>query len=61
MILLHKATLVTGEKEAKGSILINGDRIEAIYWENEHGIEIPEHLSDVEVVDLEGKHDHISV
>ena len=67
MILLHKANLVTGEKEAKGSILINGDTIEAVYFENEQGLievgnksfplsELPQNIAEAEIIDLEGKH-----
>ena len=67
MILLHKANLVTGEKEAKGSVLINGDTIEAVYFENEQGLieignnsfplsELPQNIAEAEIIDLEGKH-----
>ena len=58
--LLHKATIVTSEKEAVGSILILGDSIaEVIYTENEqfeyHIYNIRKKYSDLEVLDLDGK------
>ena len=58
--LLHKATIITSDKEAVGSILILGDSIaEVIYTENEnfeyHIYNIRKKYSDLQVVELEGK------
>ena len=56
MILLHNATLVTGEGEKKGSILIKGDRISKIWGED---FDFPSFFTEhrgAEIVELEGKH-----
>ena len=58
--LLHKATIITSDKEAVGSILILGDSIaQVIYTENEdfeyHIYNIRKKYSDLIVVELEGK------
>lgn len=56
MILLHNATLVTGEGERKGSILIEGDRISKIWGED---FDFPSFFTEyrtAEIVELEGKH-----
>lgn len=61
VILLHKATVVTGEKEAVGSILIVEDRISDVYYtENEDFDarieEASERYEDIEIWNLEGKY-----
>ena len=58
--LLHKATIVTSEKEAVGSILIVDDTIEkVIYTDSEdfeyHIYNIRKNYDDLEVIELEGK------
>ena len=58
--LLHKATIITSDKEAVGSILILGNSIaQVIYTENEdfeyHIYNIRKKYSDLIVVELEGK------
>lgn len=53
MILLDKATIVTGKKEAKGSILIEGNKIAGVFYsDSDDDID----MEGVEVVDLEGKY-----
>lgn len=56
MVLLHNATLVTGQGEKKGSILIEGDRISKIWDED---FDFPSFFmthKDAEIVELDGKH-----
>lgn len=58
--LLHKATIITSEKEEVGSILIVGDRIEeVIYADREdfdfHIYNIRKKNTELEVLELEGK------
>ena len=58
--LLHKATIVTSEKEEVGSILIVGDKIEeVIYADREdfdyHIYNIRKKYSDIETLELEGR------
>ena len=52
MTLLYNATIVTAEKEGKGAILIDGDSISKVYWEDQH--QVPEITEDA--IDLQGKH-----
>ena len=52
MTLLYNATIVTAEKEGKGAILIDGDSISKVYWEDLH--QVPEITEDA--IDLQGKH-----
>lgn len=67
MILLHKATVVTAEREGVGSILIDGSIIDKVFWRNDDGMTeingkavvfdgLPEHFPAAEVMVLEGKH-----
>lgn len=56
MVLLHNATLVTGQGEKKGSILIEGDRISKIWDED---FDFPSFFmthKDAEILELDGKH-----
>ena len=52
MTLLYNATIVTAEKEGKGAILIDGDCISKVYWEDLH--QVPEITEDA--IDLQGKY-----
>ena len=52
MTLLYNATIVTAEKEGKGAILIDGDSISKVYWEDLH--QVPEITEDA--IDLQGKY-----
>ncbi len=52
MTLLYNATIVTAEKEGKGAILIDGDSISKVYWEDQH--QVPEITEDA--IDLQGKY-----
>ncbi len=59
-ILLDKATIITGEKECKGSVLISEGYIaEVMYADDESYDELVRHAlqacPDAEVIDLEGK------
>lgn len=59
-ILLDKATIITGEKECKGSVLISEGYIEEVmYADDESYDELVRHAlqacPDAEVIDLEGK------
>ncbi len=59
--LLHKATIVTAEKEAVGSILINDGRIADIIYMEEPDFEwkvqkLIKENEDIEIRELEGKH-----
>ena len=66
MILLHNATIETSEKSDIGRILIDKDRINDVFWNEEGFTEIngsrkpfmalPAAIADCEVVDLTGKH-----
>ena len=58
--LLHKATIVTSEKEAVGSILIINDRIEQVIYADDEKYEyliynIKKNYPELEVLELEGK------
>jgi dihydroorotase len=58
--LLHKATIVTSEKEAVGSVLIIDGKIEEILYTEREDFDyliynIRNKYSDIEVIDLEGK------
>lgn len=60
-ILLHKATIVTAEKETVGSILIKDDRIADIIYREEPDFEwkvqrLAKEYKDLNTVELEGKH-----
>ena len=61
MIILDKATIVTAEKEAVGTILIEGTKISSVIWSDSEDYDfrrfkmLNEH-PDVEVWDLEGRH-----
>ena len=67
MILLHNATLVTAEREGKGSVLIDGSSISHVVWEEPDGTTeyegrkipyagLPDIFSNSELIDLTGKH-----
>ena len=67
MILLHRATVVTAEKEGIGSILIDGETIADIFWKDESGMtlfegkhipfdELHTYIYNAEFRDLEGRH-----
>ena len=67
MVLLHNATLVTGDREGTGSILIEGDTIKRIFWMENDGLveyegkifpftSLPDNICDTTTVHLEGKH-----
>ena len=67
MILLHRATIVTAEKEGIGSILIDGENITDIFWKDESGMtlfegkhipfdELHTYIYNAECRDLEGRH-----
>ena len=45
MILLQNAVIVTSEKEAEGSVLIDGDRIAGVFWKDEQDYETAEPAS----------------
>lgn len=58
--LLHKATIVTSEKEATGSVLIIDGKIEDILYADTENFDyliynIRKKYSDIEVIELEGK------
>ena len=60
-ILLHKATIVTAEKDAAGSILIKDGRIADIMYMEEPDFEwkvkrLTKENEDIEIHELEGKH-----
>ena len=61
MIILDKATIVTAEKEAVGTILIEGTKISSVIWSDSEDYDfrhfkmLNEH-PDAEVWDLEGRH-----
>ena len=67
MILLHRATVVTAEKEGIGSILIDGETITDIFWKDESGMtlfegkhipfdELHTYIYNAECRNLEGRH-----
>jgi dihydroorotase len=67
MTLLHNATIVTAAKEGIGSILIDGDTINKVFWKDTDGTaeccgafvpfdNLPSQLNCADVVDLTGKH-----
>ena len=61
MIILHKATIVTAEKEAVGSIIINEGRIDEVLFADAEDYEfriyrIISKNPDAEIHDLSGKH-----
>lgn len=61
MMILDKATIVTAEKEAVGTILIEGTKISSVIWSDAEDYDfmrlrmLSDH-ADAEVLDLEGKH-----
>lgn len=67
MTLLHNATIVTAAKEGIGSVLIDSDIINKVFWKDTDGTtecngafvpfeNLPAQLNCAEVVDLTGKH-----
>ena len=61
MIILHKATIVTSEKEAVGSIIVENGRIADIYYSDAEDFEyrtdkIIRDNPEAEIWNLEGKH-----
>lgn len=67
MILLHNATIVTASNEGIGSILIDGNTIRKVFWQDPDGMtelegrimpfgELSDSLNDIECIDLTGKH-----
>jgi dihydroorotase len=61
MIILHKATIVTSEKEAVGSIIVENGRIADIYYSDAEDFEyrtdkITRDNPEAEIWNLEGKH-----
>lgn len=61
MIILDKATIVTAEKEAVGTILIEGSKISSVIWSDSEDYDFRRFKMlnenpDAEVWDLEGKH-----
>lgn len=61
MIILHKATIVTAEKEEAGSIIINGGKIEEVLFADAEDYEfrisrIISRNPEAEIRDLSGKH-----
>ena len=61
MILLQNAVIVTSVKEAEGSILIDGDRIAGVFWNDSQDYafrisRLLEQNPDIERKDLTGKH-----
>ena len=61
MILLRNAVVVTSSKEAVGSVLIDGERIGGVYWQESPDYDfrifkLTESNPDLEIRDLSGKH-----
>ena len=61
MILLRNAVVVTSSKEAVGSVLIDGERIGGVYWQESPDYDfrifkLTENNPDLEIRDLSGKH-----
>lgn len=61
MIILHKATIVTSEKEAVGSIIVENGRIADIYYSDTEDFEyrtekVMKDNPEAEIWNLEGKH-----
>ena len=61
MILLRNAVIVTSSKEAVGSVLIDGERIGGVYWQESPDYDfrifkLTESYPDLEIRDLSGKH-----
>ena len=61
MILLRNAVIVTSSKEAVGSVLIDGERIGGVYWQESPDYDfrifkLTENNPDLEIRDLSGKH-----
>ena len=61
MILLRNAVVVTSSKEAAGSVLIDGERIGGVYWQESPDYDfrlfkLTESNPDLEIRDLSGKH-----
>lgn len=59
--LLHNAAIVTAEKEAVGSILVDGERISDVYYSDDEGYEgriedVKERYPDLEIWELDGKY-----
>lgn len=55
MILLENPIIVTGQKVGKGSVLIEGDTIVKVIWNDDETPSLPV-ISEVETYDLEGKY-----
>lgn len=66
MLLLHKASVITSEKEVIGSVLIDGEQISEVFYPDTNGFvrvngqivkydDLPEHLPHADVWNLEGK------
>ena len=61
MIILDKATIVTAEKEAVGTVIIENGLISDVLWSDREDYDFRRHMltqknPDAEVWDLEGKH-----
>ena len=67
MVLLHNATLVTGNREGIGSVLIDDDTISKVFWSESDGMvefegrmipftSLPDNFGNTMTVNLEGKH-----
>ena len=61
MIILDKATIVTSEKEAVGTVIIEGGLIADVLWSDREDYDFRRHMltqknPDAEVWNLEGKH-----
>ncbi len=56
--ILHNGTIVTGKKEAVGSIVIENGKIVDVLWADaeDYGFRMDRLTGDAEVMDLEGKH-----
>ena len=61
MILLKNAVIVTSGKEAVGSVLIDGDHIGGVFWQESPDYDfsifkLTESNPDLEIRELSGKH-----
>ena len=61
MIILDKATIVTSEKEAVGTVIIENGLISDVLWSDREDYDFRRHMltqknPDAEVWNLEGKH-----
>ena len=59
--LLHKATIVTAQKEAVGSVIVSGGKIADVIFAEDEGFDYKLELAtsryeDIETISLEGKH-----